>query len=89
MCTYIICQINRLQLGPAFVHLRLHSPTFGEFQIFQTITPVEPLLQKVVHRFYASPFLGPIMKILIYGESVMVCCVFFSMLSKIELTNFI
>nr|XP_015024806.2 cholesterol 7-desaturase isoform X2 [Drosophila virilis] len=59
------------QIGPAYVHLVLHSPTFGNFQIFQTITPVEPLLQKVVHRFYASRFMAPIMKFLIFGETVM------------------
>ncbi|XP_034475486.1 cholesterol 7-desaturase [Drosophila innubila] len=59
------------QLGPAYVHLFLHSPILGNFQIFQTITPVEPLLQKVVHRFYASRSMAPIMKILICGESIM------------------
>lgn len=59
------------QLGPAYVHLFLHCPIIGNLQIFQTITPVEPLLQKVVHRFYASRSTAPIMKILICGESIM------------------
>ncbi|XP_060665419.1 cholesterol 7-desaturase nvd isoform X2 [Drosophila nasuta] len=59
------------QLGPSYVHLFLHSPIFGSFQIFQTITPVEPLLQKVVHRFYAPRLMAPIVKILICGESIM------------------
>ncbi|KAH8263892.1 hypothetical protein KR044_005126, partial [Drosophila immigrans] len=66
-------QINVIgkQLGPSYVHLFLHSPMFGNFQIFQTITPLEPLLQKVTHRFYASRLMAPIMKILICGESIM------------------
>ncbi|KAH8417054.1 hypothetical protein KR222_002173, partial [Zaprionus bogoriensis] len=65
-------KVTAKQLGPAYVHLRLHSATFGDFQIFQTITPVEPLLQKVVHRFYGTRLLGPLMKIFICAESVMV-----------------
>ncbi|XP_043070473.1 cholesterol 7-desaturase nvd isoform X2 [Drosophila grimshawi] len=59
------------QIGPAYVHMFLHSPTFGHFQIFQTITPIKPLLQKVVHRFYATRLMAPFMKILICGESIM------------------
>ncbi|XP_017845942.1 cholesterol 7-desaturase [Drosophila busckii] len=59
------------QIGPAFVHLTLKSSIFGECQIFQTVTPIEPLVQKVVHRFYATRKMSPILKILIYGESVM------------------
>ncbi|XP_023169551.2 cholesterol 7-desaturase [Drosophila hydei] len=59
------------QIGPAYVHLTLHSPTFGSFQIFQTVTPVEPLLQKVVHRFYAPRSMAPFIKFLIFGETVM------------------
>ncbi|XP_017874530.1 PREDICTED: cholesterol 7-desaturase [Drosophila arizonae] len=59
------------QIGPAYVHLTLHSPSIGSFQIFQTVTPVEPLLQKVVHRFYGNPKITALMKFLIFGETVM------------------
>ncbi|XP_030379925.1 cholesterol 7-desaturase isoform X2 [Scaptodrosophila lebanonensis] len=59
------------QIGPSYVQLNMCSPTLGSFQILQTITPVEPLLQKVVHRFYGPRWLAPIMKIFIFGESIM------------------
>ncbi|XP_051863640.1 cholesterol 7-desaturase nvd isoform X4 [Drosophila albomicans] len=80
LCHYIVLfnkfkffkiNVTGKQLGPSYVHLFLHSPIFGSFQIFQTITPVEPLLQKVVHRFYAPRLMAPIVKILICGESIM------------------
>lgn len=78
-----------MQIGPAYVHLVLHSPTFGNFQIFQTITPVEPLLQKVVHRFYASRLMAPIMKFLIFGETVMVYKLFSNFELHIHITTYI
>ncbi|CAH0730904.1 unnamed protein product, partial [Brenthis ino] len=39
------------QIGPAHVRLRFHSP-IGPVTIIQSVTPLGPLLQKVVHRFY-------------------------------------
>ncbi|CAD6995444.1 unnamed protein product [Ceratitis capitata] len=62
------CNIN---IGPSFVHLHLKSSLFGQIEILQTITPVEPLIQKVVHRFYAQKFFGPLIKLMIFAESVM------------------
>ncbi|KAH8379166.1 hypothetical protein KR009_003336, partial [Drosophila setifemur] len=59
------------QIGPSCVCLETSSTTFGKFQIFQIITPIEPLLQKVVHRFYGPRWLAPLMKIFICGESIM------------------
>ncbi|XP_070851758.1 cholesterol 7-desaturase nvd [Drosophila suzukii] len=59
------------QIGPSYVCLEINSLTFGELKIFQYITPIEPLLQKVVHQFYGPRWMGPLMKIFIYGESLM------------------
>ncbi|XP_011194161.1 cholesterol 7-desaturase nvd [Zeugodacus cucurbitae] len=63
--------IKARQIGPSFVHMDLNSSVFGHIEILQTVTPIEPLVQKVSHRFYASRALGPIIKILIFAESVM------------------
>lgn len=41
--------------------------------ILQTVTPVEPLVQKVIHRFYLPKGLSLFAKFAIWGESVMVC----------------
>ncbi|XP_033245607.1 cholesterol 7-desaturase isoform X5 [Drosophila miranda] len=59
------------KIGPSYVYLTMNSSTFGQIQILQTITPIEPLLQKVVHRFYGPRWLGPLLKVFIYGESIM------------------
>lgn len=59
------------QVGPGYVQLFMKS-TFGEFVVLQTVTPQEPLVQKVVHRFY-GPLLNRIaVKFVIWGESIMV-----------------
>ncbi|XP_068157001.1 cholesterol 7-desaturase nvd [Drosophila tropicalis] len=63
--------VSGKQIGPSYVNLALYSPTLGHFRILQTIIPVEPLMQKVVHRFYGPRWMGPLMKIFIFGESVM------------------
>ncbi|SPP88369.1 cholesterol 7-desaturase [Drosophila guanche] len=66
-----LMNVSVKQIGPSFVYLKMNSSTFGQIQVLQTITPIEPLLQKVVHRFYGPRWLGPLLKVLIYGESVM------------------
>ena len=39
----------------------------------QTVTPVEPLIQRVVHRLYSAPtFIAPFAKLLLWIESIMV-----------------
>ncbi|XP_053963079.1 cholesterol 7-desaturase nvd [Anastrepha ludens] len=63
--------VEAKQIGPSVVHLHLMSSTFGRIEILQTVTPVEPLVQKVIHRFYAHKAVGPFMKLLIFAESVM------------------
>ncbi|KAH8301676.1 hypothetical protein KR059_008261, partial [Drosophila kikkawai] len=63
--------ISGRQIGPSFVCLKINSTLLGNFQVFQSITPMGPLLQKVVHRFYAPRCFAPLMKIFICGESLM------------------
>lgn len=63
--------VKAIQIGPAYVQLHLYT-MFGLVVILQTTCPVEPLMQKVIHRFYGPPGTGPFMKLAIYAESVMV-----------------
>ncbi|XP_037919355.1 cholesterol 7-desaturase nvd isoform X2 [Hermetia illucens] len=58
------------QIGPAYVQLVVTS-TFGLVAILQTVTPVEPLVQKVIHRFYSPRKCGFFTKFMIWAESVM------------------
>lgn len=59
------------QVGPGYVQLFLSS-AFGEFVILQTVVPVEPLMQRVLHRFYFPRGLSLFAKFIIWGESIMV-----------------
>ncbi|XP_065354900.1 cholesterol 7-desaturase nvd [Calliphora vicina] len=59
------------QIGPSYVQLHMKSPSMGRIEVLQTVTPIEPMLQKVVHRFYAPRILGPFMKFVVLGESIM------------------
>ncbi|KAK3921919.1 Cholesterol 7-desaturase [Frankliniella fusca] len=58
------------QIGPGYVELFMET-TFGPIVMLQSVTPVEPLLQKVVHRMYCPRFLVPYAKFVFYGECVM------------------
>lgn len=60
------------QIGPGYVTLHLKS-ILGEFQILQTVVPVEPLLQRVLHRFYFPRGHSLFAKFIIWGEAIMVC----------------
>jgi hypothetical protein len=48
------------------------STSLGAMTLLQTVTPVEPLLQKLVHRLYCPPLLSFFANFILYGESVMV-----------------
>ncbi|XP_073841022.1 LOW QUALITY PROTEIN: cholesterol 7-desaturase nvd [Musca autumnalis] len=63
--------ITGKQIGPSYVHLHLDSPSFGRIEVIQTVTPIAPLIQKVVHHFYALRILGPVLKCVIFAESNM------------------
>ena len=69
-----LCQLNVTanQIGPGYVQLAMESTT-GPLVCLQTVTPVEPLMQKVVHRFYAPRSNALMTKLTIWGECVMVC----------------
>ncbi|XP_026833154.1 cholesterol 7-desaturase isoform X3 [Drosophila erecta] len=64
-------EVSGKQIGPSCVCLEVNSYTFGKIIVFQYITPIEPLFQKVVHQFYGPRWIAPLMKIFIYGESLM------------------
>lgn len=47
--------------------------TLGPMTILQCVTPIEPLLQKVVHRIFCHPLLFLYSNIVMIGEAIMVC----------------
>jgi cholesterol 7-dehydrogenase len=57
------------QVGPAVVILYMNS-LFGRMAIIQTITPIEPLVQKMCHYFYAPWYLAWYAKFVFWGETV-------------------
>ncbi|XP_076750250.1 cholesterol 7-desaturase nvd [Xylocopa sonorina] len=62
--------VNVQQIGPGYVELMMHT-SLGSMCIFQTVTPMEPLLQKVTHVMYSPPVLGPYASMLFLGECLM------------------
>nr|XP_060613230.1 cholesterol 7-desaturase nvd-like [Anolis sagrei ordinatus] len=59
------------QVGPALVFIIFEHPFLGRGVIIQSVTPVEPLLQQVVHRMYYQrniPAFVP--KFILWGERV-------------------
>ncbi|BES90330.1 Rieske [2Fe-2S] domain [Nesidiocoris tenuis] len=58
------------QVGPGYVELKFLTP-LGRLVITQTVTPIEPLVQKVVHRVYTPWQLALYGTIMLIGESVM------------------
>lgn len=49
---------------------------YGSIIVLQTVTPIEPMLQKVIHRFYSRRLNAPFVKLLALGESIMVHIIF-------------
>ncbi|CAG2165831.1 unnamed protein product [Oppiella nova] len=68
--------LDVLQIGPANVHLKINIKFLGEINgyIIQTITPLAPLKNKIVHHFYTEPTFKALIfsKFMIYGEARMV-----------------
>lgn len=57
------------QLGPGVVYLYFNT-TVGSGVLVQTVTPLEPLRQKVVHQFFSSrTFIAPFAKFVILSEA--------------------
>lgn len=71
--------VKAYQIGPGYVQLIMQTG-LGPMVALQTVTPVEPLVQKVIHRFYAPRNLGNafFQKFAIWAESVMVSIVIVS-----------
>lgn len=59
------------QIGPGYVIMRMHT-TIGPMVILQAVTPVEPMIQKVVHRFYCPIYLALYATLTLVAESIMV-----------------
>ncbi|XP_046430330.1 cholesterol 7-desaturase nvd [Neodiprion fabricii] len=58
------------QIGPGYVELLVQS-SMGPMCILQTVTPLEPLMQRVTHLMFAPPLLAPLATLVLFGESVM------------------
>lgn len=59
------------QIGPAYVELNI-TAFWGPMLLFMTVTPLEPLLLRVIHRMYAPALSGPLSRGLLYIETIMV-----------------
>ncbi|KAG5682992.1 hypothetical protein PVAND_012304 [Polypedilum vanderplanki] len=57
------------QIGPGYVVLKLKT-FYGNVTILQTVTPIEPMKQRLMHFFYGTPWNGLFMKFTIFGETV-------------------
>lgn len=55
------------QIGPGYVEMALATP-FGTIYVLQTVTPVEPMIQRVTHTVYASRWASPYAKFVLIGE---------------------
>ncbi|CAG2171223.1 unnamed protein product [Oppiella nova] len=68
--------LDVLQIGPAIVHLKINCKLLGDINgyIIQTITPLAPLRNRIVHHFYTEPTFKAFIfsKFMIYGEARMV-----------------
>ncbi|XP_011869798.1 PREDICTED: cholesterol desaturase daf-36 [Vollenhovia emeryi] len=58
------------QIGPSYVELLLNT-SLGPMCILQTVTPIEPLLQRVTHQIFSPPLLAPYANLVFLGECVM------------------
>ncbi|XP_015181168.1 PREDICTED: cholesterol 7-desaturase [Polistes dominula] len=58
------------QIGPGYVELLIET-TFGNMFIIQTVTPIEPLLQRICHIIFSPPLLAPYASIVFLGECLM------------------
>ncbi|KAJ8683802.1 hypothetical protein QAD02_019594 [Eretmocerus hayati] len=62
--------VTATQIGPGYVELLLQT-TFGPMCIIQTVTPLEPLLQRVTHLMFAPVFMAPYSRVTMLGECLM------------------
>uniref|UniRef100_A0A2S2PDC9 cholesterol 7-desaturase n=1 Tax=Schizaphis graminum TaxID=13262 RepID=A0A2S2PDC9_SCHGA len=62
--------VEAQQIGPGLVILNFKT-SFGPIKLVQVVTPVEPLIQKVVHRIYCPIYLSLYASIVLFMEAVM------------------
>lgn len=58
------------QIGPSYVEMMINT-SFGPMCILQTVTPIEPLLQRVTHQIFSPPLLAPYANLVFLGECLM------------------
>ncbi|XP_012536044.1 cholesterol 7-desaturase isoform X2 [Monomorium pharaonis] len=63
-------EVHAEQIGPSYVELVINT-SFGSFCILQTVTPIEPLLQRVTHQIFSPPLLTPYANLIFLAECVM------------------
>jgi cholesterol 7-desaturase len=73
--------ITAQQIGPGYVPLLMNT-SFGPMICLQTVTPEEPLVQRVVHRFYGPRSIAWFAKFTLWGETIMVSLLFTKHSSK-------
>ncbi|XP_054263633.1 cholesterol 7-desaturase nvd [Macrosteles quadrilineatus] len=69
--SFISMKVNARQIGPGYVYMNLMT-SIGPIGIVQVVTPIEPLLQRVVHRVYCPPLLMLYATITLIGEAIMI-----------------
>ena len=61
-----------MQFGPGTVSLEFNT-IFGRGILYHMVTPLEPMVQRVLHRFYsANTLIHPYAKLILLGEAIMV-----------------
>ena len=73
MIHLIFCHGAFLQIGPGLVHLTFDS-VFGRGAYLQALTPIEPLVQRMVHHVHFQKYTPTCVgKFFLLGEALMVC----------------
>lgn len=62
--------VRATQIGPSYVEMMIDT-SLGPMCILQTVTPIEPLLQRVTHQIFSPPLLAPYANLIFLGECVM------------------
>ncbi|KAG7201069.1 hypothetical protein KM043_017613 [Ampulex compressa] len=68
--TILNLDVNVEQIGPGYVELLVNT-ALGPMCILQTVTPMEPLLQRVTHMIFSPPLLAPYASLVFLGECLM------------------
>ncbi|KAG8301246.1 cholesterol 7-desaturase nvd-like [Homalodisca vitripennis] len=69
--TLMSMHVTARQVGPGYVYMDIDTG-IGHIAVTQVVTPIEPLLQRVVHRVYSPPLLMLYATITLIGEAIMI-----------------